>query len=250
VFREFALTARSLGVPPERVLAVATSAARRAEDAPSLFGIVERETGLRVRIIQGEEEARLTWAGAFAGLPDPTGNRAVVDLGGGSTEIATGDSRQLSSRISLELGSVRLTESFLEGGVSPANPSQLQHLDEQVTRALAPLDSLPAPDLLVAVAGTATTLCAMDAGLDHWNREKVHGRPLSIDALWTWRARLARADLAERRLLASVSPERAPFLVAGATVLARICSRLGLNELVASDGGVRHGLLARHSANS
>jgi exopolyphosphatase/guanosine-5'-triphosphate,3'-diphosphate pyrophosphatase len=244
VLRDYADTARSLGVPPYDVRAAATSAARRALNARAFLDRVQSETQLGVQIVSGEREALLTWRGAAGDLRLPSGPLAVVDLGGGSTEIVQGEGAEIRSRVSLEVGSVRLTEQFFGPNPDRYRPADLARLREAVTTAISGLAWDRLPRALVAVAGTATTLAAMERGLTSWDRTAVHGMRLTRGALRRQVDRLLHSDAAERRTLAAVSPARADYLLAGAVVLDRICASALRDSMVVSDGGVRHGLLA------
>ena len=241
---DYVRTAQRLGVEPWAIEAVATSAARRAMNAQTWFSRVQRRLGLRIRVVSGDEEARLTWLGALRELAVPSGPVLVVDLGGGSTELVLGEADRVMQRVSLEIGSVRLTEEFLGPSYGTANPSDLARMRNHIEVEVAKVDLSPAPRTVIGVAGTVTTLCAMALGLTSWSAERVHGQPLT-------RAELARfVDLLlplgpdDRRSAARVSPERADYLLAGAVVLDRILSVAGRPKLVASDRGLRYGLLA------
>lgn len=246
VLTDFAGKARAMGVPPYEVAAVATSAARRALNARAFLDRVKDATGFVVQVVSGEEEARLTWAGALAGLDLAGGSVAVVDLGGGSTEIVMAEAELTSMRVSLELGSVRLTERFFGAEVDRVNPADLARLRAKVAEALDGLAWPVHPRALVAVGGTVTTLACMEQGLTAWDRSRVHGYRLSRNALRRWIDVLLGAGADQRRALAATSPERADFLLAGACVLEAVCTSARRDSLRVSDGGVRHGLLASH----
>lgn len=245
VLRSFADTARRHGVEPWAVRAVATSGARRALNAETFFEKLQRELGLRVRIVSGDEEARLTWEGGLVDLP-VSGNLLVIDIGGGSTEIVQGTRDGIRARISLEVGSVRLTERHLapRGAVPDRfDAAAFADLERHVQSELERVEITPAPDALVAVAGTATTLGAMALGLREWDAAKVHGSALTAAALEGFRAQLLAADRAGRAALAAVSPERADWLLAGTSLLLATLARAGRDALVVSDRGLRYGLL-------
>jgi exopolyphosphatase/guanosine-5'-triphosphate,3'-diphosphate pyrophosphatase len=244
VLAGFAATARALGVPPERVNAVATSASRRAADAPAFYDEVASRTGLRVRVISGDEEARLTWEGAVGSVA-PGETVLLCDPGGGSTEVAVGDASGVLYRKSLEIGTVRLTERFLGfGAVAPEALAELRaHVDAQV-RSLA----LPAaPTRVVAVAGTVTTLAANELGLERYEAARVHGSSLSAAALAGWGQALAGSDPDARRALLRVSPERADTLLAGAEILSRVLASTGLSAWEVSDRGLRWALVTEEA---
>lgn len=243
--RSYAETAASLGVRPWEILTAWTSSGRRALNATGFVQKVEEQTRIRLSVVTGEEEARLTWAGALAGLTVPDGPLGVIDLGGGSTELVLGEGSRIGSRVSLELGSVRLTEQFF--GVEPRRyrPQDLARLRAFVERTLGEHTWSHLPRALVAVAGTATTLAAMELGLTAWDRNRVHDFRLTRAALRRQIDRLLPTGPRERRDLAAVSPARADFLLAGACVLEAACSAAHKDSLRISDGGVRHGLLLR-----
>lgn len=241
VLAAYAAQAAANGVPPEKIRAVATSASRRAMNAPSFYEEVRRKTGIRVEVISGDDEARYTWLGSLAGIDLPAGGLMVVDPGGGSTEVIVGEGRQMRSRVSLEIGTVRLTEQYLGyGTVSPADYARLRTHVDGVVGALA----VPAiPKALVAVAGTATTLAALELGLTKYEPAKVHGATLSAAALRTWIDRLLPATAEERKTMVAVSPGRADTLLAGATILLRVLEQARRQACRVSDRGLRHGVL-------
>jgi len=245
-FQGFAQKAKVLGVLPEHVQAVATSASRRAMNSTTFFKQVQEQTGIGVEVISGEREAHLTWKGALLGLPIEAGSYAVVDLGGGSTEIVVGDpsAGSVVEQRSVEIGTVRLTEAFF--GVNPTRyaPADLAAMRTSIKQHLDPVDWNRIPRALIAVAGTATTLGAMELGLTTWDRTQVHGSKLGRTALRRWIDRLLGSTAQERRIWAAVSPERADYLLAGACVLEAVCTASHRDSLWVSDGGVRHGVLA------
>jgi exopolyphosphatase/guanosine-5'-triphosphate,3'-diphosphate pyrophosphatase len=240
---QFALEAQSFGIAPGDVRVAATSAARRAHNAQDFIDQVHSETGLRVQVISGEQEARLTWLGARLGLDLPEASVGVVDLGGGSTEIVVGTGADIETKRSLEIGTVRLTEKVCG---APPEVFTLEHREEMLARAtlaIAPIEWSSRPELLIGVAGTATTLAASELNLERWNAEVVHGFDLTRDALERWTHRLVGPDRAARRALTRVSPERADTVLAGACILLRVCEDAGIDGLKISVGGIRHGLL-------
>lgn len=242
VLREYVRTAQTHGVDPIDIRAVATSAARRAMNAQTWLQRVQRKLGMRVRIISGDEEARLTWRGALRDLALPEGPVLVVDLGGGSTELVLGEGSRVLSRGSLEIGSVRLTEKYL--GIGVHDPAGLGHLRKEVEIEVAKLTIHPAPRIVIGVAGTTTTLAAMAKGIATYDSEAVHGSKLTRTDLARFIDALLPLQPEQRRELAAVSPERADYLLAGAVILERVLATSRRQAYVVSDRGVRFGLLA------
>ena len=236
---------RAHGLAPEQVRAVATSAARRAENAGDWLEALRRRTGLTVRVLSGQEEARLTYLGAISHLPGLASPTAVVDLGGGSTEVVFGHAERIEYWISLEIGTVRATEAcHALGRVEVHHRRALEELAEVAIDGVA----LPGrPAAWVAVAATPTTLAAMHLGLDHYDAERVHGCVLDRRVLGEIADQLTGIEPAARRELCRVSPERADYLVAGCTVLDRLLARQRADSYRVSDRGLRFGLLEQTS---
>lgn len=242
VLKEYSEKAKGLGVAPETVRAVATSASRRALNATTFYAQVRAQTGLKVEVISGEEEARLTWLGSIDGLNLPPGPTMLVDPGGGSTEVIMGEGDRIQYRVSTELGTVRLTEAFLGyGSVEAGAFSRLRAAVEQGVEQV----NLPGiPRSAVAVAGTATTLAAMELGLKTYDPAKVHGSTLTQAALRRWIDRLIDSTPEQRRELVAVSPERADTVLAGAIILSHVLERSRRQSYRVSDRGLRYGILA------
>jgi exopolyphosphatase/guanosine-5'-triphosphate,3'-diphosphate pyrophosphatase len=244
----YAQIAEAFGVASRDIRAVATSAARRAMNAETWFQSVREQTGIRIRIISGDEEARLTALGAFRDLILPDGPSLVIDLGGGSTELVLTDGDGVLSRKSLEIGSVRLTETFLLDGSSTwapgvVDPTMLARLRSHVDDAVASFILEPRPRTVIGVAGTATTLASMALDLDTYDSERVHGSRLTRAHLQKFIDLLLPATPQERRAMVPTSPGRADFLLAGATILERVLVASKRQHMIVSDRGLRFGLL-------
>jgi exopolyphosphatase / guanosine-5'-triphosphate,3'-diphosphate pyrophosphatase len=211
----------------ERVLAIGTSAIRDAENGEAFLGEVEWSYGFATRLLSGSDEAQLTRRGVANGreLGDDT---LVLDVGGGSTELITA-----RERTSLDVGSVRLTERHLHS--DPPTDEEL----EAAARAVR--DELPflEPDGAIGVAGTITTLAALELG--GYDPHRVHGYRLSREGVGAQLDRLASLPLAQRRELAGLEPERAPVIVAGAVIVREVLDRYGLAGLEVSERDILHG---------
>ncbi|HEX4338241.1 MAG TPA: Ppx/GppA phosphatase family protein [Polyangiaceae bacterium] len=221
---------------------VCTSAARDAQNGAAFIELAARAVGTTPRIIAGDEEARLTFDGALSGL-DVGGDVTVFDIGGGSTEIIHGTPDgakvRIASAVSLDVGSVRLTERHVKN--DPPLPDELDAIRRDVDKALATLPRHPTAKL-VGVAGTITTLAAIEQGLDQYDSSRVHGSRLTRSTVSSLLARLASVPLAERRAISGLEPARADVIVAGAILADEVLSWSGSDDLVVSDRGVRWGL--------
>jgi exopolyphosphatase/guanosine-5'-triphosphate,3'-diphosphate pyrophosphatase len=211
----------------ERVLAIATSAVRDADNGEAFLGEVEWSYGWKTRLLSGEEEAGLTSKGVANGRPldDAT---VILDVGGGSTELITA-----AKRVSLDIGSVRLTERFLRS--DPPTHEELEACAAEVQAALPDLE----PTSAIGVAGTITSLAALEFG--HYDPKQIHGRRLSREEVEAQLERLASLPLDERRNLPGLEPERAPVIVAGAVIVAEVLRRYGLFGLKVSERDLLHG---------
>lgn len=204
-----------------RTLAIATSAVRDAENGEAFLGEVEWSYGFATRLLSGEEEAALTLRGVRAGLELPA-DALVLDVGGGSTELISD-----GFAVSLDVGSVRLTERFLHS--DPPTRSELEACAAAVRRLL-PERAFPAA---VGVAGTVTTLAALDLGA--YDPARVHGHRLPRRRIGELADLLAGLPLDERRALPGMEPERAPVIVGGAVIVRETLARYRLDELEVSE---------------
>jgi exopolyphosphatase/guanosine-5'-triphosphate,3'-diphosphate pyrophosphatase len=210
----------------ERSLLIATSAVRDAENGEAFLGEIEWSYGFATRLLSGDDEAELMLRGVGG-----VGRRTLVlDVGGGSTELVTRE-----SPVSLDVGSVRLTERFLHG-----DPPTAEELDACAAHVRAQLPELDVDDA-VGVAGTITSLAALDLGLDAYDRERVDGHALSVGGVERQLHRLAALPLAERRKVPALEPERAPVIVAGAVIVHEVLTRYGLPSLTVSERDILDG---------
>jgi exopolyphosphatase/guanosine-5'-triphosphate,3'-diphosphate pyrophosphatase len=211
----------------ERVLTIATSAVRDAENGEAFLGEIEWSYGFTTRLLSGDEEAALTLRGVATGEPVGEGT-LVLDVGGGSTELITTE-----QRVSLDVGSVRVTERHLHS--DPPTADELEAAAREVRELLPPLQ----PSGAIGVAGTVTTLAALELG--GYDPERVHGYRLSSEAVERQLERLASLPLAQRRELPGLEPDRAPVIVGGAVIVREVLKRYGLYALEASERDLLHG---------
>jgi exopolyphosphatase/guanosine-5'-triphosphate,3'-diphosphate pyrophosphatase len=237
VLTDFRREAELLGA--ERTLAIATSAVRDAENGEAFLGEVEWSYGFATRLLSGHEEAQLTFRGIATDRMIDT-ETLVVDIGGGSTELVAGGLDSLRFHDSLDLGCVRLTERFLRS--DPPRDDELEECAAAVRSLLG--ERVPGevrPAAAIGVAGTVTSLAALDLGLAEYDPERVHGHRLSRESVGVQLERLASLPVARRRDVPSLEPERAPVIVAGAVILRAVLDHFDLAELEASERDILHG---------
>jgi exopolyphosphatase/guanosine-5'-triphosphate,3'-diphosphate pyrophosphatase len=242
VLRRYQVLCQQHGVG--EFLVAATSAARDAHNRSEFFGPARAIFGRELELLSGDEEASLSFRGATSDLPSSLAPFVVLDIGGGSTEFARGH-RDPSASISLDLGSVRLTERCLHG--DPPTPQELEDARattlELLERASAAVD-LVSPATWVGVAGTVTTLAALTLGQSEYEPERTHGSELTRDEIERAFARLARVPAKERAPLL-IQPARAGIIVAGALILLTILDRFGVRSLRVSERDILDGLVDR-----
>jgi exopolyphosphatase/guanosine-5'-triphosphate,3'-diphosphate pyrophosphatase len=244
VIARYAAEARSLGVT--RIAAVATSAARDASNGDEFFEAARAAAGLVPEIIPGGEEARLVHLSAWGDFGTPGGRLAVLDVGGGSSELTWGGGPVPEGRRSFQMGAVRLTERGSPG--DPPSVDDLRRMREAAREALREVTEIRASGALagarlVAVAGTVTTLAAVAQALPEYDALRVHGSVIARNDLDALLDRLATLTTAERSRLPGMEPKRADVIVAGAVLVATALELGGFDALTVSDRGVRWGLL-------
>ena len=242
VLEAYAAEARALGA--QDVAVSATSAARDAHNGSAFLDAARRRAGVTVEIISGALEAQLSFAAVHADFASGAGGPLlVVDIGGGSTEFIFGGlGGQVAFRHSFDVGAVRLTERLVRS--DPPSAAERAQMAQLLDQTYAALPRPPAGATLVGVAGTVTTLYAMEHAIEPYDAARVHGGTLTQAQLEQLTDRLWSLPLAERRALPGVQPKRADVLPAGALILSRALAALGLQSVRVSDRGLRWGLLA------
>ena len=228
---------------PERVALCGTSAVRDAANRADFVAFVKAETGFDVEVMSGDEEAGWTYRGAVSGLPGVV-RVAVLDIGGGSTELSLGDGHGPSRSISMDIGAVRLTERFFA-----SDPPTREELTEAITEVRSHIARTKSFDVrghtLVAVAGTPTTLAILAQGLPRFSADAVANYHLSRDRIRELLETLSGMRVAEIRKLSEVMEGRADVIVAGTLILLEIMEIHGFAEAIVSDRGVRYGIVIR-----
>jgi exopolyphosphatase / guanosine-5'-triphosphate,3'-diphosphate pyrophosphatase len=242
VVDQYAELIKKADVPVANVHFVATSAARDARNRDSFFAGIKQRLGVLPDVISGASEAHLSFVGALSRI-NPEGEPVLVmDIGGGSTELITGSAAgEMSSAISLDIGSVRVTERFLKQ--NPVAEDDLALASEYVDDLLAGSGvEFASIGRWIGVAGTATTLAGVYLELEHYDREQVHGAVIPLPALQELLHRLARMTVDEIRALPSMHPGRADVITGGALIEARIAARLNVGDLIVSESDILDGI--------
>lgn len=234
-----------------QVAAVGTSALRKASNSQEFIAEVKQRTGLEIRVIPGEDEARLTLLGVSralrsmsSGETSPLSSALVIDIGGGSTEVIITHPGGEHIATSLPLGAVYLTERFIHH--DPPSGEELERLRRSVRVALDQQSVLFRPgsaSVFVGTAGTITTLAAMDLNLAAYDADRINRSVLTRSAIEAMVRTLSESTLKERRDMPGLERGREDIILAGAIVTQEIMERFGFSTILVSDWGLREGIV-------
>jgi exopolyphosphatase/guanosine-5'-triphosphate,3'-diphosphate pyrophosphatase len=222
--------------------AVGTAGLRIASNGSDVVAAIQARTGVHVEVISGEEEGRLAYVAARAGLGLSKGSLVVFDTGGGSSQFTFGHDATVDERFSVDVGAVRYTERYrLDRAVSP---DLLREAMAAIAADLARIDGRAVPDALVAMGGAVTNITAVMHRLASYDPAVVQGSVIDraeIDRqIELYRSRDADA----RRTIVGLQPKRAEVILAGACIVRTVMDKLGKKSFTVSDRGLRHGVLA------
>lgn len=234
--RDYGAIAQSHGI--HEVTAVATEGLRLASDPTEFLAQAEHALGSPVRLISGDEEAELS----YRSVAPSTGHDAirVIDVGGASTELVVGEGATITERRSHRIGSVRLTERFIDN--DPPTSAELEAVAAAAAEAFATQPVTPHPELH-GLAGTVTTAGALMGGLAHYDRERIDNTRFSLAQVLALRDRLATQTTAQRMESPLLPAGRADVITAGVTIVLAAMKHCGASTLVVRDRGLRYALL-------
>jgi exopolyphosphatase/guanosine-5'-triphosphate,3'-diphosphate pyrophosphatase len=236
---------RCASLSVQEIAAVGTSALRDAENSGAVRERWERELGLPVRVISGAEEAAYSFSAALHGLGFAERELLVIDIGGGSTEFIRGNTAGVFQAISVDVGTLRLTERFLHS--DPVTREQCNAMNvaiEQALEVLGASELRATPGLtLVGIAATFTTLVAVEKKLAQYSHSEVHGSALSVDEVRRQMEIYQNLTLEQRKAIPGLHPMRADVILAGASLIEKIMTLFTARQVIVSDQGVRYGLL-------
>jgi exopolyphosphatase/guanosine-5'-triphosphate,3'-diphosphate pyrophosphatase len=223
----------------EAVDAIATSAVRDAANGSAFIAELRERFALSARVLDGEEEARLSYVGATSETA-PEVPTLVIDIGGGSTEMIVGEGREIEFHTSLQAGVVRHTERHLVS--DPPTPVELEALAADL-RSLIEAATLQAPraEAGIAVAGTPTSLAAIELELVPYDPQRIHGHVLELRSIQRMLSRLASAPLAQRAEIPGLHADRAPTIVAGVVTLVEAMRAFDLERITVSEHDILYG---------
>ncbi len=251
--KDYQKECNSLGV--KKILAVGTAAFRKAKNASNFVARVKKETGIEIKIISGDEEARLSYLSAKNDFGSQYDNLYVLDIGGGSTELISKE-----GGVSFDLGAILLTESIVKH--DPVTKGEFRGMEEKIDNVLSsplrgedkgggdhghpPLNPLPSREgkkVLIGLAGSVTTLSAIKQKLKVWDGTKVQGSKLSLGDLEPMIQDFQRMTLVEKSKIPGMVKGREDSILAGTLILKAVMKKLGVREVIVSDRGLRYGVI-------
>jgi exopolyphosphatase/guanosine-5'-triphosphate,3'-diphosphate pyrophosphatase len=224
---------------PDRILAVATSAARDVGNSEELFKI-GKELQIPIQVIEGQAEAQVSFQGALVGFDVLEKNIAVIDIGGGSTEVITGIGGQIQSAQSLNVGGVRLTEKFItQQPVPTQEQTNLRQFLLQQLENFEAKEAVGKSEMLIAVAGTPTTLAVLELGVA--DPSQIDGFQFDISQLIKWQNIFCSSSVEQKKSKYNLGG-RADIIYAGTTILIEFMKRFNFARVAISTKGVRYGV--------
>ncbi len=232
----YAEVVKKFEINPSDVIAVGTAQARDAVNAVEFFKKIEETIGFKFQILSEEQEAFATFMGAALPGMDIS-KMVVIDIGGGSTEIADAKHGE-----SLRVGSVKMTERFFKS--DPVTEEEFLRCQSEIDLTLYSVKSVISnQNTFVAVAGTAVTLAMLHLGMQEYDPKKIDGFTLHQGDVHRLVEELKCKSIAERKLMVGMEDERADVMLAGGLILSRAMEVLGFHEVIISTKGLRYGVL-------
>lgn len=240
-------TVKTADLSVDKTIVVATSAVRDAVNRNEFTERAKAGTGADVEIITGEDEARMSFMGATRGSEFESSDRrvAVLDIGGGSTELILGRGSRYEMGKSVDIGSVRLTEMFVRS--DPPSETEMEDIRVYTQKSLAPtVEAIrkQAQDItLVGVAGTVTTIVAVRDAMTVYDPDKVHMSKLRREDIEDVLSKFTSARLEERRAIPGLEPKRADVIIAGTLIAVSVLDALALDEMIVSESDILDGAM-------
>jgi exopolyphosphatase/guanosine-5'-triphosphate,3'-diphosphate pyrophosphatase len=241
VICEFLKVARRTGA--EGIAAVGTSVLREAANGTEFRTQVRQECGLPIEVLSGEQEAELAYRGNLFDrtLPGTDGERVVVDIGGGSTEIVRGLGAEIRDRASYPIGAVRVTEQFLRS--DPASAAECDAAEAQIEQVLAEIEPLSPASVLLGSGGTIYNLASVARAGGMINPRELHGAQLPHTRVAELSDLFRSLPVKFRKRVPGLEPDRADVILAGTMILHQLMARLSVSAITVTGNGVRHGCI-------
>jgi exopolyphosphatase / guanosine-5'-triphosphate,3'-diphosphate pyrophosphatase len=226
----------------QRLVACSTSALRDAANRREFIEFIKNNLSFEITVLSGQEEARLTYWGTVAEYlnASATAEYAVLDIGGGSTELVVGTGSNIVSAVSADIGSVRITERILR--TNPPEYSALIDAEHFIANHITNIPPLAAKTKLFGVAGTLTTVAALDLRLPEFNRTLIHGHILTVSAIENIFQELRCLTLDQIKAYPQIHSARADIIIAGILILLALLKKTNTPQIIVSERGLRYGI--------
>lgn len=233
--------------------AVGTCALRKSSNSDWFVSYIYRNSGIKIDIISGEEEASLSFYGAVRDVDlkssffkkHKSGNILVLDIGGGSSELILGDSMcHLKLIESVDIGCVTLTEKFIDGDIPDKDSQKRMHvyIEDMLKKVIKKINSL-GPVAMIGVAGTITALAAIDLGLKKYDSDRIHRHILSLKRIDEIYKELCSLSLEKRKKVAGLDPKRADIIIGGTAILLEVLKLTENKYLMVSEKDILDGII-------
>lgn len=240
---KFAKTADEMGV--SAIIAVGTMALRNAKNNLSFVEKVKKACNVDVKIIDGNEEASLSYLGAISAISSDD-DIMLFDNGGGSTEFIFGNKQQLKNKFSINLGAVRITEKYF--GDDIPSPKLIKEALEEIKKELPDFSKIRKPSLLAGIGGTVTTMASVKHRLESYCPDTIQGTILTMSDIEEELELFFTKNLDDRKQIPGLYPERAHVILGGSLIVYSIIESLHMEKLMVSNRGLRHGLALKSLA--
>ena len=237
--REFMKSAKEENV--KEITAVGTMCLRTANNSDMFLKKAKDELGLIIKVIPGEEEARLSYLAVLSTIGNTDKNVVVFDTGGGSTEFIFGKGANLNNRISLNLGAVHPTEEFLIS--DPVSNDELKKMQDHMMSFFSEKITEKKADYLIGIGGTVTSMGAVMHKMIKYDPKRIQGSQMSLDEVKSQIELYKNKTIEERKQIPGLQPKRADVILAGAGIINTIMEIFMIDSFTISDRGLRHGLM-------
>ena len=227
----------------DEILAVGTAALRNAKDGKKFIKEIENQLGLSFIILSGEEEAELSFKAITHEFSHLGKSLFMIDIGGGSTELVEGDINNIKSRISLNVGTVSFSEKYFKN--DPPTYKDLSSAKKELSKIILPLSSQPQNSVVIGVAGTVTTLKAVEMKMENYDHSFIHGKELTLNSIIKLGNLFLSMPNLKRAKLKGLPSERSDIIPMGVIILEAILRKINRQSIIISDHGLRWGLIYR-----
>ncbi|MBC2576330.1 Ppx/GppA phosphatase family protein [Peptostreptococcus canis] len=221
----------------DKIVCIGTAALRCSANKEEFIKIAKEKTGIDVEIISGDTEALLGYKGVTGGIELFDQHALIIDIGGGSTEFIVGNAKNILFRESIDIGALRLTDTFVNS--FPENEMEIKnivdYIQDRIKSVIIKIKSLKIPLILIGIGGTITSVSAINQKLETYSMEKIHSSKVSYEELENQINFIKSMNIGQRRKIVGLQPKRAEIILSGELILKEIMKNIEINEIVISE---------------